>query len=274
MSPLQCSSLAEVLKQEFSRRKERSARYSLRTFARDLELSPSRLSEVLKGKQGLSEANSDAVARKLTRRPGERAFIKDLVLANSARNHKVRELARARLNDAREAAALKARQEDQFKLVADWYHPAILAMTQLVDFQANPAWIAGRLGISLTAAEGALARLQKMGALKTGGGRYVANPEGYRNHGEVPASACRKFHRRIHAMHSESLIAGDSKEQELISAMVALPRSRMPEFKRRLQEFMASFLSMSGDEPKDELYSLSLQLCPVRKREAKGTFDA
>ena len=274
MSPIQCSSLSEVLNQEFVRRKDRNTSYSLRAFARDLELSPSRLSEVMKGKQGLSEANAEAVARKVTRRPEERAFIKDLVLANSARNGKVRELARQRLSDARDAAALREMQEDQFKLIADWFHGAILELTQLVDFQSSPAWIAARLGISQAAAEGALARLQKMGLLEVRGGQCLAKPEAHLTFGEVPSSANRKFHRQILAMHAESLFADDMKDRELISTILALPRARLPEFKRLLKDFIVNFYQITGDEPKDDLYSLSVQLCPVRNRTPNGAQDA
>lgn len=274
MSPIHCHSLSEVLNQEFSLRKDRNAAYSLRAFARDLELSPSRLSEVMKGKQGLSEANAEAVARKITRRPEERAFIKDLVLAGSARNQMVRELAKERLKEAREAASLRGLREDQFKLIADWYHGAILELTQLVDFQSNANWISERLGIPQNLIEAALERLQKMGLLEIRGGRWIAKPEGYATLGEVPSSANRKFHRQILAMHAESLFADEMFERELISTILALPRERLPEFKRQLKDFMVKFWQSAGDSPKDELYSLSLQLCPVRNRSGKGGGDA
>src|SRR2546430_13739191 len=45
-----------VLRKELESRCRTSPRYSLRAFARDLKISPSRLSEILSGKQGLSRA--------------------------------------------------------------------------------------------------------------------------------------------------------------------------------------------------------------------------
>ncbi len=40
-------------------------RYSLRAFARDIGISPSRLSAILKGRQGLSESSASRIAAKL-----------------------------------------------------------------------------------------------------------------------------------------------------------------------------------------------------------------
>ncbi len=52
----------DYLRRELEQRVQQDPRYSLNRFARDLDLAPSRLSEVLSGKQGLSRAIAERIS--------------------------------------------------------------------------------------------------------------------------------------------------------------------------------------------------------------------
>ena len=73
-----------ILKDELLRRIRQNPRYSLRAFARDLRLSPSRLSEVLSGKQGLSRQAAKAITERLGWRGSEAERFIDLVESQHA----------------------------------------------------------------------------------------------------------------------------------------------------------------------------------------------
>ena len=55
----------KYLKDEFERRKQRNSSYSLRAYARDLELPSSKLSQYLTGDCGISGKKAGEIARKL-----------------------------------------------------------------------------------------------------------------------------------------------------------------------------------------------------------------
>lgn len=55
----------EVLKNELVQRQERNSLYSLRSFARDLGISPSRLSEIFNHKQGISLSWAKKISEKI-----------------------------------------------------------------------------------------------------------------------------------------------------------------------------------------------------------------
>jgi transcriptional regulator with XRE-family HTH domain len=59
----------DYLAQELLRRKERNPSYSLRSFARDLRLSPSCVSEILNNKRSPSPKNVRKIAEKLALDP-------------------------------------------------------------------------------------------------------------------------------------------------------------------------------------------------------------
>lgn len=97
VSPYDCQTFSEFLKAEYKKRKSRNGSYSLRAFARDLGLSPSRLCEVLQGNCGVSERTIETVASRLKLTSGARSHLKDLVIVETARDGKTREAACARI---------------------------------------------------------------------------------------------------------------------------------------------------------------------------------
>src|SRR5438128_1427996 len=86
-----------ILKEELAARCRQNPRYSLRAFARDLKIAPSRLSEILNGKQGLSRPAADKIARALGYGASEIERFCDLVESVHARSKRDRDSARVRL---------------------------------------------------------------------------------------------------------------------------------------------------------------------------------
>lgn len=260
-------SLSELLNAEFFKRKHRNESYSLRAFARDLDLSPSSLSEILRGKKSINEKTADSIADKLKLRVREKAYLKDLVLAEWAKNVTVRTHAVERLATARKTKRYKLLQEDQFKVISDWYHAAILELIHVKDFDPSPKWISERLGVHVIDVTLALERLQKLGMLKKAKGTFVAvESDAYDAIIERPSSAIKKFQRQVISMSLDSLFGDPGEEREILSMILAIPREQLPEFRIEMRKFVSDFWQKIETSPKDDLYSFSMQLCPVKKR--------
>lgn len=82
-----------VLKNELEKRRAINFHYSLRAFARELELDPIHLSRILNNKKGLSPRKAEGIARKLHLNFSERRRFRSLVSAASARSKLTRNLA-------------------------------------------------------------------------------------------------------------------------------------------------------------------------------------
>ena len=67
--------LRVLLEQELARRQSRNLRYSLRAFARDLQLSPAFLCQVLSAKRGLSAKSADRISNTLASYASEEPLI-------------------------------------------------------------------------------------------------------------------------------------------------------------------------------------------------------
>lgn len=113
------NSLSEILSSAFDQRKIKNSSYSLRAFARDLDLSVSRLSVLIKGGHGVGGSTAENLAQKLKLKPQEKKYFFDIILAESARNKKVRLLANQRIEKARKTKMLLQIQEEQFKIISD-----------------------------------------------------------------------------------------------------------------------------------------------------------
>ncbi|WP_409479949.1 hypothetical protein [Pseudobdellovibrio sp. HCB154] len=90
----------EILKAEFVHRRSKNIFYSLRNFAKDLELNPMHLSNILNNKRGLSRRKAEIVAGKLRHLNfSERRRFLLLVSATSARSRFERNLAKMGLKN-------------------------------------------------------------------------------------------------------------------------------------------------------------------------------
>ncbi len=260
--------VAEILLTELNSRKLRNDFYSLRAFARDLEISASRLSEVMKGSHGLSEKTATNIATKLKLNALEKKFWFDLVLSESSRNKKIKELATKRLVEVRKLNKMNSLKENQFRVLADWYHAAILEIVHLDNFQNNIPWISTKLGISEEQATLAVDRLKLLGLLEiTTEGQWQVHPEAYDIFSEVPSIAIRKFHRQVLQNGIESLLNDPMENRAIQSMIVAIPKDRLPEFQQKMKTVLYNFWQDLSDSPKNELYSLSIQLVPIGQRQ-------
>ncbi|MES3037383.1 MAG: TIGR02147 family protein [Bdellovibrionota bacterium] len=265
-----CNNVSEILASAFDGRKNRNANYSLRAFARDLDVSPSRLSEVMGGSEGISENTALKIAEKLKLKPQEKIFFMDTILATAARNEEVRKLAKIRIEKARKNRLLLELQEDQFKAIADWYHAAILELTQVCGFQNDVDWISAELGITPLQTKDAIARLKKLGLIQTrADGSWEIHSDAYQTFSKS-SLAVKRFHQQILEKSLNSIKHDPVADRECQAMILAVPRKDLPKFAHKMRDFLRESWEEIGDSPKDELYALSVQLIPIRP-ERTGT---
>jgi uncharacterized protein (TIGR02147 family) len=152
-----------MLREELSRRVDKNPRYSMRAYASSLGLSIGALSGLLSGKRPLTAKSAEALCNKLGVNPSKKMEI-ILAVLNEKQNGSFH---------APNASAEQIEiQEDMFRIIADWYHYAILQLVRTDKYlsnpnHANPRWAARQLQITETEAKLAIARLLKLKLLET-----------------------------------------------------------------------------------------------------------
>ncbi len=261
----------QVLQKELMDRCESNPRYSLRAFARDLKLSPSRLSEVLNRKQGLSRQAAEGISKTLGYSDEEAEYFCDLVSLKHARSVKEREDAKIRVFKAdfdRQRDELYSLQLDSFKIISDWYHLGILELMKVSNFKHDTKWISRRLGVQVIQIELAIERLCRVGLMKIENERFIAVQSNGWVPGGIPSSSIRKFHRQV---LGKALVAMDTQavEERFFSThLLTLNRSDLPKAFEAIADFQKKFcVDLESDISKDLLYCISMQLFKIVEEE-------
>lgn len=249
----------DILKDHLSDRCKRNKGYSLRAYARDLGISPQRLSHILNGRHGLSPKSAALIANSLGLNESETAYFCALVEKKHARSKSVKDEANKKLNEMK--SFYKDLSIDHFKIVADWYHFAIMELSLTESFSTNPKWIAKTLAITEIEAKMAIERLlrlelmeiNKKGVLKITG-NFFADPKG------TPSSALRQFHKQLMQKAHDAITIQPVETRDYSSTVIAINEDDLPLAKLELKNFREKFdKKLSSNNKKTKVYCLGMQ---------------
>lgn len=253
-----------ILRSEFERREKHNPSYSLRAYARDLETIPSRLSEILSKKQGLSPEKASAFAKKLGLNPLETNFFVALVEKEHGRSKLARDAAHIRLKKFGHKDQKKMSME-VFKLISNWEHLAILELVQLSGARSDIPWIAKRLEITSTHAKECVERLLHVGLLVKKNGRIKRVDDSiFIWPAEIPSEAIKNYHKGVITKSLNSLFTQAIEKREFSSMVMPIDSDKIPEAKKMIREFsfeLNKFLTDS--KKKDRIYYYASQFFGV-----------
>ncbi len=256
---------ADYLRAELDRRQRRSAGYSLRAFARDLAMSPSAISELLNEKVGLSPERARDLANRIKLEEEHHQHFCDLITAKYSRRQSQKQEAElrilSRLRDKNSLLAL-----DQFRLIADWYHFAILELLGITSVPWSIPKVAACLEVPEEDITQALDRLQRLELIQRTDSFYVPTSEKTKTGDGVSSKAVRLFHRQILEKATVALEEQPIETRDFQSHILAIREQDVPAFRdaitRMTQEIFTRFVHHEG---KNTLYAFSTQLFRINK---------
>lgn len=231
----------EILRERLAGRQGRNPSYSLRAYARDLGISPSRLSEILSGDHALSAAKAEGVAAHLGLSTDEQAHFVDLVAIESSPSSSVKADAKKRVDARRSSAEASEVSADQFALVSRWWHFAMLELFKTKEFKPTPTWIAGRLGIAKDEARAAMARLLRLGFLRRSGKSISVSKPKTRTPYAVHSEAIRSYHHELVKRADQAIELQGFDERDTSSVVLAVDGTRIAEARERIAKFRREF---------------------------------
>ena len=258
-------SIQNILVEEFNRRFEKNALYSLRAYARDIGVLPSHLSSILKNKAGLSRARAALVANALNFSADQKILFIELAGSQFSRNQTQRNKALHKLHLLeRLSKKSKSLDLDLFTSVSEWQHLAIVEMTFLKDFKSDPQWIAEYLGLEVSVVEDSIIRLLKFKLIVIKNGKLLATENYSLVDGRRPLAAVRKFHKQVLDKAQLAIENQTIEERSLRSTIVAIRKDKLKEAFLVIEKFHQDFCEEIGEGSihnfeKDCLYALSTQ---------------
>lgn len=249
-----------ILRDEFEQRVELNRTYSLRSFARDLGISPSFLSDVLSSKRQLSLKKAHEILPGLRLSPEEEEYFCSLVEYQFSGNT---EKLRARIN------AFQASKEDilltieQYQSISEWHYFAILSAMDLKAFDGSSDFIARSLKLSESKTRSALEKLATFGLVYFIDGSWVSAKASLKTSSDIPSRVIRESHKSVLNMSAKLLDKADVSERDYSSMTMAIDSSKITEAKNRIRAFRRELMSFLEGGNSDKVYRLSIQLHPL-----------
>ena len=233
---------------------KRNPAYSIRSFARAIGTDHSTLSQFLRGKRRISGKLMRTWATQVGLGPVE---TEDFIHTN---------LSGASKGGALQSPPMRELSLDAFRLIADWYHYAILELVDTRDFRADARWIARSLGISVAEAHEAIERLMRLellqtredGSLKRRPGRVTTTGNGF------TAAAFRQLQAQVLEKALRALEEIPPERRDQSSMTFAFDTARLPEAKAILRKFRRQFCDrLQQGTVGNSVYQLGLSFYPV-----------
>lgn len=241
---------------EFERRKNINPRYSLRAYAKSLNLDVSVLSRILANKSPISPKILTKLAVPLAITPEEFNKIEDEILQNK----------KSRRAIPPENLAIQQLQAEEFKIIQDWYNYVILELTNLKDFEPSADWISKKLSISESDAQLALERLVKLNLLVQGeDGNFQASATFTTGIQEsFTTIAMRMRQKQVLQRAIEAIDLIDLKDRDQSAVTIALDTTLIPEVKEKIKKFRRSLANYiyKKSKNKNRVYEISISLFP------------
>lgn len=262
------------LRHELAERLQKNPRYSLRAFARSLQIDPGTLSRILSGRKVLTPELSRKVLRQISLSPKETEnFLHSMAKAYEEEGvqRKKSEIKEILKKKAPLKVAERDLTPDVFRIISDWYHYAILQLVQEEDCLNDPKWIAGQLGIQEMEAKLAIDRLLELELLheekdKEKSRLIRTNERLTTGDLSVTTAALKK---RIKQVSEKSV---HSLENDLIALRshttmtMAIDPEKLPVAKEMIQEFMDRLAAVLQTKKK-KVYELQINLFPLQRSE-------
>ena len=225
----------EQLNDFFKVRRAKNPTFSVRAMAQFFKTSPGQMSQILSGKRPLSRKFINTVSEKL-----------DLPKTD----------AQVEFNTIK---------DDEFKLISDWHHFAILSLSKTSKNKADPRFIAKLLGIDYFEAKEAFERLEKLELIQIKDDRYTQTTKPLHTTNDIPSAAIRKNHKQNLALAADKLEEVSVDLREFTSITMAFNIRKIQAAKKLIRQFKNDLYELVGQGKCEDVYTFSAQLFPITK---------
>lgn len=247
--------IQKTLRERLDELKLKNSSFSLRAFARLLEISPASLSEFLNGKRVLSEKMIKKIALKLSLSPSEYTDLTNKI--NNDKNRTSKTEISLNLKDKVQL------QNDQYFLVADWHYYSILCLVETDNFVKDYEWIASRLNTSASKVKECFERLLRLGYLEFDhlGNLHYKDVE-LQTSEDIPNTSLKRRHKENFEAATEQLYIDDVAKRDYSFMTLSIDPSQLPEVKKRIRKFQDELESFLEKGAKKEVYEFCFQVFP------------
>jgi uncharacterized protein (TIGR02147 family) len=252
--------LQSFLQGKFFEAQTKNPSYSLRAFAKKIGIVPGAASELLRGHRQASRKMVARIAKKLMLDPQETHEL----LKHFPETRKERKTQKLE-QDIVSKDYLKL-TADQFHLISEWVHYAILSLIMTNNFRSNPEWMAKRLGVTPTKVTACLERLERLGLIeKNAKGVFTRTIARIHTPDDVFNVSIQKAHIADMELAKQALQDIPLELRDFTSVSVPTAPELLPDAKKLIRKFREELAHLLSSKPSSEVYQMSVYLYPLTK---------
>ena len=250
----------DLLKLEFSKRVNDNPSYSVRAFARYLDIHPGTLSGYLNGNRSISLKTANHIFDKFNVSPLQRA---EVLKKTKVHNEK------ASLKNAYVDRLMIEQQT--FEAISQWYHYGILQLIRTEEYLENPdhshpRWISKKLQVPINQVKLAIDRLLQLNLITLQENGFFKRTEEAISVKDksVTTPALKNLQKDIRRRAISSIDDDPIEKRSMTSMTMAIDPDRMDEAKKLIEEFELKLSEFLETGTKKEVYQLSVSLFPIK----------
>lgn len=248
-----------MLFDELLKRQIKNPSYSIRSFARDLSLSQSFLTQVLNKKKNLSFDKAVIVSEKLKLKGNTKKIFLNLIRLQHAKGVESRKSLRNDIDALlRKNVSFKQLSEDVFNVVADCHYFAILELSSIENFKSDPTWIAKKLKLPVLEIKNAISKLKELKLLEEVDGKLQKFEKDYLFE-NVSSEAIRKHHHGTLELAHKALEEQPMNEREFFTVCFPMDPSEINEVKDKIRAFSETLMAEMQETKPKAVYKLAVQ---------------
>lgn len=262
------NSYVPILLQILNERIRANPSYSMRSYARDLNIAPSTLSEILKGKKGISSKKASEIVSALKLPDWQAVYFLNLVALKHSRSKADKDAALKNIKLQKDQVLVEKIKSEAMKALTSTLDLAILECVHLKDFDNSHEWIAEKLKISLKETKACVDRLINVKLLEVSeNGAWTDLSPFFSSSDGIPSDAIRAFNIDILRTMEKKIINEPINDRIMKSVVFSLEEKHVAEAKNILDEAISKILNLSSrsEEKKDHILCYSSQLFYMAK---------
>lgn len=255
----------QILQREFEKKKEKNPRYSLRVFARHLDIDHSTLSQIFSRKRGLSENLAKKIASNLTLTHHEKQKFLTSVDTCFARAKKKKAAAAEKMTQISKFANTVVVHHEPLNTINHWRYVAVYELIS-TKRATNVKQLSEILKISTEQLETIVNHLRVLNILDHQQDQLTATASSVQTLNDIPAEAIVKYHASIAEKAAQSVTTHPIMEREFQNLVISFSKDQMPGAKQMIRDFMSEFSAKYYNEhPSTEVYTLAVNFFSLER---------
>lgn len=263
----------QVLNYAFERKKLKNTQFSLRAFARDLDINSGTLSRILRGERipSMTLGQQIAMALKLNLKERE-LFLNSLAqkkwqqeperVAQDLKNYK-----EAKNNDQKQPVDAYHIELEKFRFLSDWIHYALMELTYVSGFQDDTKWMSQQLGRNEDDVQDALDRLLYLGLLVRNEGKLIKSNTRVTTKDKTQTNKyLKKMQKDLLIQATKSLDEVDISKRIASSMTMAINPVHIQKARSLFSHFLSDMCGLLEDGEQTEVYHLLINLSPANTK--------